>query len=70
MIRSFILNSGQDNITCRDLRQMGPAISALSAEQISSIADDVLFRCIDAFGAANDYNLDRLTQIAQKYIQV
>jgi hypothetical protein len=49
---------------------MGSAISALSSEQISSIADDILFQCIGAFGAINDYNPDRLKQIAQKYIQV
>jgi hypothetical protein len=49
---------------------MGSAISALSAEQISSIVDDVLFQCIGAFGAVNDYNPDRLIQLAQRYIQV
>ncbi len=49
---------------------MGSAISALSTEQISSIADDVLFQCISTFGAVNDYNPDRLKEIAQKYIQV
>jgi hypothetical protein len=49
---------------------MGSAVSALSSEQISSIADDVLYQCIDVFGEVKDYNLDRLKQIAQKYIQV
>jgi hypothetical protein len=49
---------------------MGPSISALSAEQITSIPDDTLFQCIGAFGAITDYNPDRLKQIAQKYIQV
>jgi len=61
---------GKDNITCRDIRRMGSAISALSSEQISSISDDVLFQCIGAFGEVNDYNPDRVKQIAQKYIQV
>ncbi len=63
-------NLEQENITCRELRRMGPSISALSAEQITSIPDDILFQCIGAFGAINDYNPDRLKQIAQKYIQV
>jgi hypothetical protein len=49
---------------------MGSTVSGLSAEQISSIADGVLFQCIGLFGAVNDYNPDRLKQIAQKYIQV
>jgi hypothetical protein len=49
---------------------MGSTISALSAEQISSIDDNILFRCIGLFGAVNYYNPDTLKQIAQKYIQV
>jgi hypothetical protein len=61
---------GQSNITCRDFKRMGSAISALSTEQISSIADEVLVQCIGIFGAVNDYNSDSIKQIAQKYIQV
>jgi hypothetical protein len=49
---------------------MGSAISAFSVEQISLIADDILFQCIGTFGTVQDYNPDRLKQIAQKYIQV
>ena len=49
---------------------MGSAVSALSAEQISSIANDVLLECISAFGSVDDYQLERVRQIAEKYIQV
>lgn len=49
---------------------MGSAISGLSSEQIVSISDNIIFQCINAFGAVNDYNPDRIKQIAQKYIQV
>lgn len=49
---------------------MGSALSALSAEQITVIGNDVIFECIDAFGAINDYQRERVQQIAQKYIQV
>ena len=49
---------------------MGSAVSALSSEQISLLADDVLVRCIDAFGAVKQYSDDLTKQIAQKYIQV
>ncbi|CAF1147413.1 unnamed protein product, partial [Adineta ricciae] len=59
----------RNNITCQELRQMGSAVSALSSEQISSLADDVLVRCIDAFGAVKQYSGDLTKQIAQKYIQ-
>lgn len=65
-----IFNLERNNITCRDLRRMGSAISALSNEQISSIADEILFQCIGVFGAINDYNPDNIKQIAQKYLQV
>lgn len=49
---------------------MGSAISALTAEEISSINNDVLLQCIDAFGSVHDYDSDRVQQIAQKYLQV
>lgn len=49
---------------------MGSAISGLSSEQINSISNDIVFQCISAFGAINDYNPDKIKQIAQKYIQV
>ncbi|CAM4889254.1 unnamed protein product [Rotaria socialis] len=62
-------NEKNNNITCQQLRQMGSSISALAADEISSIADDVLFECIDAFGSVTGYNSDRMKQIAQKYLQ-
>ncbi|UJR27835.1 hypothetical protein I4U23_009101 [Adineta vaga] len=61
-------NQKQNNITCQELRRMGSVISALSSEQISAIADDVLIQCIGVFGAVKDYSAETIKQIAQKYI--
>ncbi|CAF2351851.1 unnamed protein product [Rotaria sp. Silwood2] len=58
-----------NNLTCRQLRQMGSTISALSTNEISSIADNTLYECVDTFGSVNDYESDKRQQIAQKYLQ-
>ena len=49
---------------------MSSAISALSVEELSSIAPDVVYECIGVFGAVRDYQSDKARTIAQKYISV
>jgi hypothetical protein len=49
---------------------MSSAISALSVEELSSIAADVVYECIGVFGAVRDYQRDKARTIAQKYISV
>lgn len=63
------VNQGQNTINCQQLRLMGSAISALPIEEISSINNIELSRCIDAFGSVDDYDSDKVKHIAQKYIQ-
>ncbi|CAF1022731.1 unnamed protein product [Rotaria sp. Silwood1] len=58
-----------NNITCRELRQMGSTISALSTDEISSIPDNTVYQCVDTFGSVNDYESDKRQRIAQKYLQ-
>ena len=49
---------------------MSSAISALSVEELSSIAADVVYECIGTLGAVRDYQADKARTIAQKYISV
>jgi len=60
----------KDSITCRDLQQMGSSISSLSSQQISSISNDVIFQCINAFSGIKHAKPEYLKQVAEKYIQV
>ncbi|CAF0812715.1 unnamed protein product [Rotaria sordida] len=62
-------NHNNNEITCRELRQMGSAVSALSTDEISSITDDTVYRCVDTFGSTNDYEPEKQQQIAEKYIR-
>ena len=66
----LLLKLESKNLTCKDLRRIGSAISALSASQLSSIADDVVYQCVGVFGAVNDYSPEKLRQIVEKYLSV
>lgn len=61
---------GERNLTCREIRRLGAAVSALNLDQISAIDNNEIFECIGVFGAINDYQKEKVNKVAEKYIMV